>query len=66
MNAIEPNKNPLNSGKPLGAILSESSRDTGSVQRLTAETERLWSGYRKVNTAGQKLLRLEIYEKEKL
>lgn len=27
------------------AILSESSRNVGSVQRLTAQTERLWTGY---------------------
>lgn len=32
-------------GNPSGAILSESGRNAGSVQRLTAQTERLWTGY---------------------
>lgn len=45
------------------AILSESSRNTGSVQRLTAETERLWTGYRKVNTVGYVKERKEVYMK---
>ena len=43
-----PKENLLNSGKPKAVvmvILSESSGDIGSVQRLTAGTERPRSGY---------------------
>jgi len=43
-----PNKKPLNSGNPKAkamAILSESSGNRGSVQRLTAGAERHRSGY---------------------
>jgi len=32
-------------GNPTWTILSESSGNIGSVQRLTAQTERLWTGY---------------------
>ena len=41
-------------GNPSGAILSESGRNGGSVQRLTAQTERLRTGYIRsnINTVG--------------
>ena len=32
-------------GNPSWTILSESVGNNGSVQRLTAQTERLWTGY---------------------
>jgi hypothetical protein len=59
-----PKKNPLNSGnpkiEPIMAILSESCGNIRSVQRLTAQTERLRSGYitlkTNVNTVGQMAL----------